>query len=180
MKTESTSRKPRNGDLPDCVDLQWFRHTFLTSYMSYLSRTTNPWDNPTIKNMQKIWDETNDTDFDVSTSKAILQKVRSTNSLYDTIYYLMIFQTTQCLSEWRNDIGSNGLTVLNAFFEAQPSLQNSNSGRKKFSQYYLENMRFLYKDTEGEDREVCYHLVRTQSICLIIIYRNIEGSSGAP
>ena len=72
----------------------------------------------------------------------------------------MTFQTTQRLSEWRNAIGSSGLVILEAFFDAAPSLKNSNAERRRFSKYYLENMRFLYRDFQGKNRNVSYRLVR--------------------
>jgi hypothetical protein len=66
------------------------------------------------------------------------------------------FQTVQRLADsWRNVIGSNGIAVLMAFFDNQPDLRNSDEERVTFAKFYLENLRFLYKDPENEDKKVC-------------------------
>lgn len=65
------------------------------------------------------------------------------------------FQTIQRLADsWRNVIGSNGLAVLMAFFDNQPDLRNSDEERVAFAKFYLENLRFLYKDSTNEDKKV--------------------------
>jgi hypothetical protein len=52
-------------------------------------------------------------------------------------------------------MGSNGIAVLMAFFDNQPYLRDSDEERVGFAKYYLENLRFLYKDTKDEDKKVC-------------------------
>ena len=64
--------------LPDWVDTQWFQHTFVTSYMAFVGQTTDPWDVPvkqSLEVMQKIWDATNGSEYNITTSTAIYQKV---------------------------------------------------------------------------------------------------------
>jgi hypothetical protein len=72
------SRKPQNEELPDWVEAQWFRHTFVTTYMAFVGQTTDPWDVPvkqSVKVMQKIWDATSDNEFKITSSTAIYHKV---------------------------------------------------------------------------------------------------------
>jgi hypothetical protein len=45
--------------------------------------------------------------------------------------------------------------VLMAFFEMQPDLRDSDEERVEFTKYYLKNLRFLYKDSEHENKKVC-------------------------
>ena len=64
--------------LPDWVDAQWFQHTFVTSYMAFIGQTIDPWDVPvkqSLEVMQKIWDATNGSEYNITTSTAIYQKV---------------------------------------------------------------------------------------------------------
>lgn len=66
-----------------------------------------------------------------------------------------ISQTVQRLADsWRNAIGSKGIMVLVAFLDSQPDLRDSDSGRQEFAKYYLEDFRFLYKDSQHEDKKV--------------------------
>lgn len=69
---------------------------------------------------------------------------------------IFLKQTIQRLADsWRNVIGSNGIAVLMAFFDDQPDLRNSDEERINFAKFYLENLRFLYKDSENENKKVC-------------------------
>jgi hypothetical protein len=52
-------------------------------------------------------------------------------------------------------IGSTGLTVLLAFFDAQPLLRDSDDERVAFAKYYLQDYRFLYSDSDDEDKKAC-------------------------
>ena len=45
--------------------------------------------------------------------------------------------------------------VLMAFFDDQPDLQNSDEECIIFAKFYLENLRFLYKDSENENKKLC-------------------------
>ena len=95
---ETTSKKPRNEELPSWIEPQWFCHTFVTMYMEFVGQTTDPWDVPvkqSVKVMQKIWDETNSYQYEI----------------------------TKCI---------------------------------KFAKYYLEDLRFLYKDTEHDNKKVWF------------------------
>ena len=66
-------------------------------------------------------------------------------------------QTVQRLVDsWCNVIRSNGIAVLMAFFDTQPGLQDSDKERVDFSKSYLEDLRFLYKDSNNADKKVCY------------------------
>ena len=71
--------------------------------------------------------------------------------------------------------------ILMAFFDSQPHLQDSDEERINFAQFYLKNLRFLYKDSQDEDKKVTdpkcdptwCHLTTT-------LIRNGRGSFGAP
>jgi hypothetical protein len=73
-----TAKKTRNEELPEWVEAHWFRHIFVTTYMAFVGQISDPWDVPikqSVKVMQKIWDATNGTEYDITTSTAIYQKV---------------------------------------------------------------------------------------------------------
>ena len=75
---ETTSKKARNEELPDWIDQKWFRHVFVTSYKAFVGQTANPWDVPAkqaIQVMQKIWNDTTDNEYEITTSTAVYMKV---------------------------------------------------------------------------------------------------------
>ena len=48
-----------------------------------------------------------------------------------------------------------------AFLDSQEDLQDSDEERQQFCKYYLHKLRFLYKDSDNENKKVCksaYHL----------------------
>ena len=48
------------------------------TYMAFVGQTADPWDVPvkqSVKVMQKIWDETNNYQYEITTSTAVYQKV---------------------------------------------------------------------------------------------------------
>jgi hypothetical protein len=45
--------------------------------------------------------------------------------------------------------------ILMSFFDTQPDLRHLDSERVEFAKYYLEDLRFLYKDSEHENKKVC-------------------------
>ena len=55
---------------------------------------------------------------------------------------------------WRSIIGSNGIAILMAFFDTQPDLRDLDEERIGFAKYYLEDLRFLYKDSSHENKKV--------------------------
>jgi hypothetical protein len=77
--SEPAPKKPRNEELPQWIEAQWFRHTFVTTYMAFVGQTMNPWDVPvkqSIMVMQKIWDATSNFEYVVTTDTAVYHKVR--------------------------------------------------------------------------------------------------------
>jgi hypothetical protein len=42
-----------------------------------------------------------------------------------------------------------------AFFDSQTDLRNSDEERISFAKFYLKDLRFLYKDTDDENKKVC-------------------------
>jgi len=76
--SETASKKTQSEELPDWIEAQWFRHTFVTTYMVFVSQTIDPWDVPvkqSVKVMQKIWDVTSHNEYKIMASTAIYQKV---------------------------------------------------------------------------------------------------------
>ena len=72
------AKKTQNEELLDWVEPYWFRHTFVTMYMAFVSQTSNPWEVPTkqsINIMLKIWDATSRHKYEIMTLTAIYQKV---------------------------------------------------------------------------------------------------------
>ena len=128
--------------------------------MAFVSQTSNPWDVPVkqaLNVMQKIWIARSDYNlkYEITSPSAVYQKV-----LVCVFFFWFwdpnISQTVQRLADsWRNIIGSNGIMILLAFLNSQPDLQDSDSGRQEFAKNYLEDFRFLYKDSEHEDKKVC-------------------------
>ena len=70
-----------------------------------------------------------------------------------------------------------------AFFDAQLDLQDSDEEHVGFAKYYLEDLRFLYKYSEHENKKVCdperYHPVYGSTNNMILI-RNGRGSFAVP
>ena len=76
---EPAPKKPRNEELPQWIETQWFRHTFVTTYMAFVGQTMNPWEVPvkqSISVMQMIWDATSSYEYAVTTDTAVYHKVR--------------------------------------------------------------------------------------------------------
>jgi hypothetical protein len=68
---------------------------------------------------------------------------------------MYIVQTVQhCEDSWRNVIGSTGITSLLALFNSREFLRDSDKERQEFAKYYLEDLRFLYKDSDRKDKKV--------------------------
>ena len=77
--SEPTTKKAWNEELPDWINPQWFRHTFVTTYMVFVGQTVDPWDVPakrSVKVMQNIWDAASEHVYEITTSTAVYQKVR--------------------------------------------------------------------------------------------------------
>lgn len=126
--------------------------------MAFVGQTSDPWDVPikqSVEVMQKIWDATSGNEFEITTSTAIYHKVGVEFNSRMTLIKIY-FQTVQRLADsWRNVIGSNGIAVLMAFFDARKNLRNSDEERINFAKFYLENFRFLYKDPSDKNKKVC-------------------------
>ena len=90
-----------------------------------------------------------------------------------------MFQTVQRLADsWRNLIGSAGIAILLAFCDSQDDLRNSDEGRMEFAKYYLKDLRFLYTDTDHNDKKV--RNPKTISYTSLTIPSNGRGSFVAP
>ena len=166
IKKEVTSKK-WNEDLPSWINQWWFHQTFITTYMSFVSQSVNPWDVPSkcaLEVMQTIWNATSGNEYQITTSTAVYQKVCW---VFCLIHYWYLFYTVQCLTNsWRNIIGSTGIAVILAFLDFQEILQDSDEDHREFPEYYLSDLHFLYRDSDHEDKKVTIFKL----FCYIYIY----------
>ena len=56
---------------------------------------------------------------------------------------------------WCSPIGSTGISVLIAFFQAHLDLYPTDSDRQDWAAWYLGKFRFVYKQADGDDKSVC-------------------------
>jgi hypothetical protein len=125
--------------------------------MAFVGQTMNPWDIPvkqSLEVMQKIWDATSSFDYVITTDTAVYHKV--SDQLVRRMMLIFIFQTVQRLADsWRNVIGSTGIVVLLAFLDSQEDLRDSDENRVKFAKYYREDLRFIFRDSDHDDKKAC-------------------------
>jgi hypothetical protein len=75
------------------------------------------------------------------------------------IFYCL-FQAQQRLSDsWRSVLGSTGVAVVNAFFEAKEDL-TTDEERKNFAKDGLKDLKFLYSNTDADDPQARAFLSR--------------------
>ncbi|KAI9463520.1 hypothetical protein BJY52DRAFT_1221525 [Lactarius psammicola] len=133
------SKKARYEGLPDWIDAQWFRHTFVSTYMAFIGQTANPWDVPikqAIKVMQKIWNETNGNDYMIMPTSMVCQK------------------TIQRLADlWQNVVGSATISNALSFCDSQETLRDLDSKRQELARFYLKDLHFMYKEASHKDRK---------------------------
>jgi hypothetical protein len=75
---EVAPKRLRNEGLPEWVNPQWFRFTFVSTYMMFVGQTLNPWDVPVkqaLSVMKKIWAATSKRDYEITPSTAVYKKV---------------------------------------------------------------------------------------------------------
>jgi len=92
-------KKSRNEELLDWVDAQWFRHTFVTTYMAFVGQTADPWDVPvkqSVAVLQMIWDATNNMEYEITMSTSVHQKVRDLQSLARMVLIYIPDRPTPC------------------------------------------------------------------------------------
>ncbi|KAF8483697.1 hypothetical protein DFH94DRAFT_723573 [Russula ochroleuca] len=134
-----TFKKRRREELPDYVTSKWFRYTFVSTYITFVGQTEDPCDVPVdlaVDVMQDIWDATCTHEYEITTSTPVYQKT-----------------VQHCEDSWRNVIGSTGITSLLALFNSREFLRDSDKERQEFAKYYLEDLRFLYKDSDRKDKK---------------------------
>jgi hypothetical protein len=77
--SKTTSKKARRDeDLPNYIEPKWFRYTFVSTYIAFVSQTLDPWHVPVQKAvdaMQKIWDATSPFEFKIARSTPVYRKV---------------------------------------------------------------------------------------------------------
>jgi len=78
-KAGSNLKRPsRNEELPDWIDAQWFRYTFVPTYMAFVGQTVDPWDVPVkqaVAVMQKIWNAISSEPYEITDSAPVYKKV---------------------------------------------------------------------------------------------------------
>jgi hypothetical protein len=78
-KTYKRARsEARSEELPEYVTPKWFRFTFVSTYMTFISQTADPWDVPikqALEVMQKIWNATCAHEYEITASTMVYQKV---------------------------------------------------------------------------------------------------------
>ncbi|KAF8267176.1 hypothetical protein EI94DRAFT_1802114 [Lactarius quietus] len=139
LKSSKSASNKSSDELPSFIEARWFRATFVSTYMTFIAQTVDPWIVPVaqaLEVMQKIWDATSSFKYKIETSSAVYQK---------TIQH--------CVDSWQNVIGSTGIVVLLAFFDSQVQFQNSDEECQSFTKDYLEDLHFLYKDSKHEDKK---------------------------
>lgn len=97
---EPAPKKTRNEELPHWIEAQWFRRTFVTSYMAFVGQTVNPWDVPvkqSVAVMQKIWDETSRIEYKITTDTAVYHKVRDPLGCRKILIYISDCSTARRL-----------------------------------------------------------------------------------
>lgn len=110
------------------INVQWFCHTFITTYMAFISQTMDPWDvlvKQSVLIMQKIWDATSTYEYEVTASTTVHKKVR--DQLASRVIYITTdFQRVQRLANsWQNAIGSTGIAAILMFCDSHEDLQDS-------------------------------------------------------
>ena len=77
--TTSTKKARRDEELPNFVSPKWFRYTFVSTYIAFVSQTPDPWYVPikkAVDAMQKIWDATSPFEYKITRSTPVYRKVR--------------------------------------------------------------------------------------------------------
>ncbi|KAN0130427.1 hypothetical protein V8E53_011828, partial [Lactarius tabidus] len=148
-----TSKKTQAEELPTFITAKWFRFTFVSTYMTFVAQTADPWEVPAmqaVEVMQKIWNVTILFEYNIMTSTAVYLNSKS------------MYLTVQCCADlWHNIVGFTGIVVLLAFFNSQEHFQVSDEQHQIFTKYYIDDLCFLYKDSEHEDRKKWKGLFRS-------------------
>jgi hypothetical protein len=55
---------------------------------------------------------------------------------------------------WCSTMGSTAIAVVLAFCNENSDLKNSDEDRQEFATQYLDNLRFLYEDSDSDDVKV--------------------------
>jgi hypothetical protein len=66
----------------------------------------------------------------------------------------------QCVADsYRSAIRSAAISILTAYFESQDELKDSDENRQEFTKYALDNLRFLYRKADGDNKTISVHIV---------------------
>ncbi|KAG2114748.1 uncharacterized protein F5147DRAFT_677789 [Suillus discolor] len=127
IKTE-TGRAPRNS--------QWCLK-FIPTIMYWVGNSRFPWiiSDDTLSNILY------DINYSVYKQPGDFE-VDGCNGAFNVVY--------QRISEWRGNFGSTAITILMAFFASTDEYETQEA-RKAYSEYQLEDFRFVYEDPDSED-----------------------------
>ncbi|KAI0248045.1 hypothetical protein BJV78DRAFT_850438 [Lactifluus subvellereus] len=154
-KTGAPYKKHRVGDLPNGIDFTVWSQVFVPTFMKWVSQQDTPFKlnpNLTCKVMQKIWDALFDeVPHMVVRSSPVYALVSNNFKIMETSSY-SVSQTVQRVSDsWRRTIGSTAIAIVLAFCNSNPDLKDSDEERQEFATYYLEHLRFVYENSDGDD-----------------------------
>lgn len=67
-----------------------------------------------------------------------------------------------------------------AFFDSQLELRNSDEERVAFAKFYLDDLRFLYRDITNESKKVCDPEHDPSRLTIMFLIRNGRGYFAVP
>ncbi|KAG1843254.1 hypothetical protein C8R48DRAFT_780773 [Suillus tomentosus] len=113
--------KPKNSHLPSGAQNSTFRSVFIPTKFSDILDDISLVVDPTAGNFQ-----------------------------YDDGCNLAFTLVSQRISEWRGNFGSTAISILMTFF-ASTDEYNTKEAQKAYTEYQLEDSRFVYEDPDSED-----------------------------
>lgn len=158
-RTREVGKKWATAHLPGVCGIngRW-RKKFIPTYIWFVARGDNPWaveDSIALSALKKIWTKIYGNEkFAITTDGPVFAVVSS------TYFFPMIrsdyihSQAQQRVSDtWRSVIGSTAIAIVNAFFESNKDLE-SDEDCKAFAADGLNDLKFLYANTESDDPRV--------------------------
>ena len=105
--------------------------------------------------MQKIWNAIfPDVSYTITPSSPVYTLVSTDFYILYTLLHSTL-QTAQRVSDsYRNTTGSTAISAILAYCNSNPDLKDDDDNRQEFAAYYLGHLRFLYKDSTGDDPKV--------------------------
>ncbi|KAG1868061.1 hypothetical protein C8R48DRAFT_771766 [Suillus tomentosus] len=130
--------KPKNLHLPSGAQNSTFRSIFIPTVIHWVGNSQYPCTIPE----QKFSDILDDISLAVYPTAGNFQ--------YDDGCNLAFTLVSQRISEWRGNFGSTAISILMTFF-ASTDEYDTKEARKAYTEYQLEDSRFVYEDPDSED-----------------------------